>query len=87
MIDSYRKAYYGLVNFLSQTRDIPQDNTFRECMETAVNALAYRIERPAKYENTNSGRCPKCKSVVSKSSKYCRFCGQALEWRDGLWLF
>ena len=47
--------------------------------EKAINALEKQIpKKPIKYKDEIV--CPSCKTLVG-SSPYCRYCGQALNWR------
>lgn len=63
-----RKTQYGLADNIQQAENC------------AVEALEKQI--PKKPIKTRSEIvCPTCKTLVG-SSPYCRYCGQALDWRD-----
>ena len=48
-------------------------------IDVVKDAAQFRIKRKP-ISGANSFRCPKCKLIFWKSARYCRWCGQALDW-------
>ena len=46
--------------------------------ESAIESLEKQI--PKKPSETNKARCIHCACVVKRSEKFCKNCGQALDW-------
>ena len=46
----------------------------------ALNALEKQI--PIKPSETDKARCIHCACVVKRDERFCKNCGQALDWRD-----
>lgn len=71
-----RKAYDSILN-MSKCSMFP---SLADIYKTALDALNCRIEKKVIKIGDICGECPVCKSIIAKDSKYCRFCGQALDW-------
>ena len=48
--------------------------------EMAISALEKQI--PKKPSETDKARCIHCGCVVKRDERFCKNCGQALDWRD-----
>lgn len=59
---------------------IYRDKRGGEALEVAVKALEKQI--PKKPSETDKARCIHCACVVKRDERFCKNCGQALDWRD-----
>ena len=48
--------------------------------DTAISALEKQI--PKKPSETDKARCIHCGCVVKRDERFCKNCGQALDWSD-----
>ena len=48
--------------------------------KTAISALEKQI--PKKPSETDKARCIHCGCVVNRNERFCKNCGQALDWSD-----
>ena len=51
-----------------------------EALNMAVEALEKQI--PKKPSETDNARCIHCACVVKRDERFCKNCGQALDWSD-----
>ena len=51
-----------------------------EALNMAVEALEKQI--PKKPSETDKARCIHCACVVKRDERFCKNCGQALDWSD-----
>jgi hypothetical protein len=57
-------------------------DTMREGDYTLAVQSALSKQIPKKPSETDKARCIHCACVVKRSEKFCKNCGQALEWGD-----
>lgn len=57
---------------------------FKEAYRVALQALEKQIPKnPRKYKASKDFiyfECPRCDNKIQADVKYCRYCGQALDW-------
>ena len=51
-----------------------------EALKMAISALEKQI--PKKPSETDKARCIHCGCVVKRDERFCKNCGQALDWSD-----
>ena len=51
-----------------------------EIWKTAISALKKHI--PKKPSETDKARCIHCACVVNRDERFCKNCGQAIDWSD-----
>jgi hypothetical protein len=87
-------AEQALQFFKEELKDGKCDNDCLQCnsMEIAIKALEKQIPKKVVcridvHTNMPTGFCPVCKIIVHNNvaeergyTKYCRYCGQALDW-------
>ena len=60
--------------------------TVNEACRMGMVAIGYRIKKKPIEKPTKSFfadlRCPDCKTLIARHQKYCKECGQALDWSD-----
>ena len=58
----------------------------REAKQMAINALEKQMPKKPIYDNDNyhrtGYRCPNCNNTNPWGYKFCKHCGQALDWSD-----
>lgn len=59
---------------------IYRDKRGGEALEVAVKALEKQISK--KPSETDKARCIHCACVVKRDERFCKNCGQALDWGD-----
>lgn len=56
--------------------------TLKQALEKQIPKKPIYLSRRY-WETVSSGRCPNCKAQVnSMTYRYCKHCGQALDWSD-----
>ena len=58
----------------------PNPTANNECIELCKKTLEKQI--PKKPSKTDKARCIHCGCVVKRYERFCKNCGQALDWSD-----
>lgn len=58
----------------------PNPTANNACIELCKKALEKQI--PKKPSETDKARCIHCGCVVKRDERFCKNCGQALDWSD-----
>lgn len=58
----------------------PNPTANNECIELCKKTLEKQI--PKKPSETDKARCICCACVVKRDERFCKNCGQALDWSD-----
>lgn len=81
-MNKYQEALDYAKKHLDSKQDLEKVEVLQELVDKATPKKILRTvnDNGEPLFPRGYGECPKCKTVVGCSNKYCRECGQRLEW-------
>ena len=81
-MNKYQEALDFVKKHLDSKCDLREVEVLQELVDKATPKKILRTvnDNGEPFLPRGYGECPKCKTVVGCSDKYCRECGQRLEW-------